>query len=71
MKKYIIVPDTVRSKSDGDIHYIGAGQLIRLYGVNPTECVVADHWNKVSWLKRIYGQNMIVLRPRYHGDYDL
>lgn len=40
--KYVLHPGYIRSRSDGDIHYIGAGQLANLYGVPLSECII-DH----------------------------
>lgn len=42
-KKFIVQPDFILSKFDGDEHYINAHQLIDLYGVNPAECVLLPH----------------------------
>lgn len=68
MKKYLVIPDYVHSISDGDYHYITARQLIKLYGVPPSECVI------VSSLKDIYYRglevnDLIVLRPLRNGLY--
>ena len=65
-RKYLVVPMEVVSENDGDTHFINAGQLIKLYGVPPKECLV-------------YGDNMaghtieglIKLTPRQDGDYSL
>lgn len=68
-KKYLVVPGHVTSQNDGDVHYIGAWQLIRLYGVKREECVI--------WMEggaRPEGVNMpdslIVLKPRDDGNYE-
>jgi len=37
--KYIIVPGFIRSKNDGDIHYITTNKLIALYGLDRDECI--------------------------------
>jgi len=42
MKKYIIHPGFVFSASDRNKHYVGYMQLIRLYGLTPSECVMFD-----------------------------
>lgn len=39
-RKYLIHPGWVTSHTDGDEHYITARQLIKLYGVAVSECVV-------------------------------
>lgn len=72
MKKFMVCPGHIKSKNDGDWHYIGAFQLMRLYGVNPKDCVVAerDHPGR-SWasVPRANATNLIRLAPRYNGDY--
>jgi len=40
-KRYLVVPGWVRSRVDGDRHWIGAERLMRLYGVDPAECVIS------------------------------
>lgn len=42
MIRYVIHPGYVFSKNDGQCHYINGRQLIRLYGLNPAECVIAS-----------------------------
>lgn len=67
MIKYVVLPGDVQSKNDGQIHYIGAGQLMRLYNVDPRECVVhrfGDHWFPEY-------DKLIQLSPRYDGNYTL
>ncbi len=64
--KYLLCPDYVRSRADGDRHYITPPTLARLYGVSLQECVV---WpNRGRWL---YGGSLIWLYPREDGDYRL
>ncbi len=67
-KRYVLCPGYVKSKTDGQEHFITAGQLAHLHGVNPAECyvrtwgmdpdLVPKHWEK---LKHLY--------PSYHGLY--
>ena len=69
MVKYLVCPGTVISKSDGDEHFISAGQLMRLYGVKPTECVVMPTGSaRRGWTEPA---GLIHLRPSYHGNYEL
>lgn len=65
MKKYLICPGMVQSKADRDTHYITANQLIHLYKVNPSECVVMPK------NKELYRPDaeLIRLRPDYSGQY--
>ena len=37
---YVLCPGWVRSRTDGDAHFIGARQLAHLYGVSMAECLV-------------------------------
>jgi hypothetical protein len=70
MKKYLVIGEYVRSKVDGDMHYVSAPELARLYGVNPEECIFdrSEYFNKGF---RKGCENLIVLRPRYDGKYRL
>lgn len=66
MIKYAIHPGWVVSKNDGDNHYINYSQLIRLYGLNPNECI--------NWEFDSIGRNPRNYKhfyPNYHGDYEL
>lgn len=69
MKKYLVIPGNVISKNDGDEHYISANELIRLYGVQRDDCVIADP----SMPRGYYSKyaDLILLVPRYDGDYSL
>ena len=67
MIKYLICPGVVTSKTDGDRHYITANQLISLYRVNHSECVVIPKNNKGY---RPDGE-LIVLSPDYSGQYNV
>ncbi len=67
-KKYIVCPGEVKSKSDGDLHYIGPYVLMKLYGVEPHECIIVD--NPVS-SAGLNWQDYVVLRPRTDGNYSL
>ena len=63
--KYIICPGEVRSKSDGDIHYISGQELIRLYRLDPRECYILDYDRPLA----VDLAGLPTLGPRYHGDY--
>lgn len=61
--KYAIHPGWIRSKNDGDWHYIGAAALARLYELKPNEYVI---W----WMEDApIGDDYIHLYPDYHGRY--
>jgi hypothetical protein len=64
-KKYAIHPGWIRSKSDGDEHYVGIAQLASLYELSPSEYVVwTDHDNRGrTW------RDYVHLYPSYEGNY--
>lgn len=65
MPKYAIHPGWIRSQADGDEHYIGIGQLVRLYKLEPGEyCVWVSPFN----LGRVY-TDYVHLFPRDDGNY--
>lgn len=73
--KYVVCPGMMTSKTDGQTHYVGSMQLMRLYGVAPQECEI---YEPAPWWPRSYykaaeerQQGMIRLHPRYDGDYTL
>lgn len=65
-KKYLVCPGYVESRTDGDIHYVGFMELMRLYGVKPEECAVFK-----PELTFEYPRHLRVLRPQYDGRYEL
>ena len=66
-KKYLLRPGYVVSKNDGDLHYINYITLIRLYKVDPMECInITD-----PKIREIDIEKLIWLRPDYHGRYSL
>ena len=67
-KKYVICPSHVVSRNDGELHYIDAPTLMRLYGVNPMECIV--NRDRAS-MRDIDTMKLIWLAPRYDGKYQL
>lgn len=68
MAKYLIIGDWVRSKNDGDRHYISARQLIELYGLDPKECKTIEN-NQPMSLLGVDLTMFTVLRPLIHGKY--
>lgn len=66
MIRYVIHPGYVFSKNDGQRHYINGHQLMRLYGLRPSECVIASpHY---GWKAPA---DVIHLYPRNDGNYKL
>lgn len=73
MKKYLVVGGFVTSKNDGDTHYVDAPSLCRLYGVNPKECWMKDERSFINeqHIEAFKSDDLIVLKPRYDGNYTL
>lgn len=67
-KKYAVYPGFIHSKNDWDVHYIGAEQLMYLYGVNPRECVVIRSPEDEYGLR---DADLLTLVPKWGGNYDL
>ena len=63
--KYLVIPGNIRSKNDGDLHYITAHQLIQLYRVDPDECIVYSPQYPLRELE------LIPLTVRFDGEYEI
>lgn len=68
-KKYLVCPGWVISQTDGNWHYIGAKQLIELYGVKEKECIVPITGDPETIRKMASESNFKRLVPRPRGDY--
>lgn len=74
MKKYICYGSNVKSKTDGQIHYVSSRKVAMLYGVNPKECIMVDYSTPSYWEKQYQKEfldNLRVLQPRKDGNYVL
>lgn len=71
MKRYVVIPGFISSKNDGDRHYVGARQLMNLYGVEPSECLIFSYNRKGISLEWLRSRGLVELSPRYDGDYSL
>jgi len=69
-KKYVVIPGEVRSRNDGDMHYLDAPKLMRLYGVRHHECIVmkGDLPPELEY-KMALRYGLEILMPRYDGNY--
>jgi hypothetical protein len=68
--KYITHPGYVRSRVDGEEHWVSSAALVRLYKVNPKECRIAI--SSTDWsrgLKRSGINKLIHLYPHSDGGY--
>ena len=68
MVKYVVIPGKILSRNDEDIHFIDAPTLMRLYKVDPDECIV-KHNDERDRYHNFDG--LIELRPSYRGNYEL
>lgn len=69
-KLYLIVPGMIISKTDRQSHWISAREIMGLYGVQASDCIVAGP--DASNLRHLVGGlTLTVLHPDYHGRYDL
>lgn len=64
-KRYLVLPGNVRSRNDGQIHFINAFELMRLYCVRREECII---WREGMALDV---SGLTPLQPRYDGKYPL
>lgn len=68
--KYIVYDGEIKAK-DGDIHYISHQQVVRLFKVNPIECLFV---NRPDWFRGYtpeFLETLRILRPKQNGDYTL
>lgn len=75
LKKYVLCPGMVTSKTDGQRHYIGPHALAQLYGVDMKECEI---YEPAPWWPRSYHQiaeerhkGLPRLSTRYDGNYTI
>lgn len=69
--RYFLHPGEMKSKNDGDIHYITAPQLARLYGLDYKKCHVIydDRPETRKGLRAKPGD--VHLYPKYNENYSL
>lgn len=66
MKLYVIHEGFVRSKNDGDTHFISFPVLCQLYNIDPQYCI---KWTKDKLWKD--WEDLIHLYPDYSGNYKI
>lgn len=74
MIRYMVHTGWVTSKTDGDEHFVGARDLMHLYGVKPGECIVHHHGLPNTHLRGISPErfaSLIHLYPDATGQYRL
>mgnify|MGYP003482363238 CR=1 FL=1 len=62
-RHFLVCPGEVVSRFDGQVHYIGSRQLMNLYNVNQSECVVDTPICRT--------EGLLHLEPNFDGDYSL
>ena len=65
-KKYLLVPGKIPSADDNNHHHISPVKLAKLYGVALKDCLVHD-----ARLHCEPSGNLIILAPRFDGNYNL
>jgi len=69
-KQFAIHPGFVRSGKDNDEHFIGYYDLIKLYGVPESKCVLWDD-NQPDTFQNKIASEYHHLYPSWTGDYSL
>lgn len=64
--KYLLMPGTIKSQTDGELHSISYSQLTRLYKVLFSSCMV---YTPRTVKPEIYAR-LIKLYPREDGNYE-
>lgn len=77
-RHYLLIPGQVTSKTDGQRHWVTAAELVRLYGVDPADCLVFpmgrspdDALRRNALHERVARGELTALHPRYSGNYTL
>jgi hypothetical protein len=75
VKKYVLFPGWIRSRSDNQRHYISYVKLANLYGVDLKECIVMPDVDSPQYhteLQRLADmRELIMLHPQYDGNYTI
>jgi hypothetical protein len=67
--KYLVCPGYIVSREDGHVRYIGYKDLIRLYGVDPDDCVLYTEIMQQAGFPN--KEKQVCLLPREDGKYNL
>ena len=67
--KYVVMAGMVRSKEDGDLHYVSTLKLCSLYGVDPKDCLLISSKTDIRGMR--IPPKLPTLTARYDGDYSL
>lgn len=69
--RYILHPGYIKSKTDGEMHYIGAKELAHLYKVDIHKCRICDFKTPESMAGFRSLPDDIHCYPRYDGNYPI
>lgn len=74
--KYVLYPGVVRSRVDGDVHFISASRLASLYGVDMRACLAVEPTSMstercVATQALASALGLTPLYPNYFGNYAL
>jgi hypothetical protein len=70
INKYVICPGFVQSIIDEDEHFVSAGELMELYGVPPSECIVHDFRNPRHRVQRLSNDLRVLDVCSNYEDYE-
>lgn len=74
-RRYVLHPGPVKSRNDGQVHYISAAQLADRYGVSLRECITypQDGGTEGAIKRRLWRDpvDAVHLYPRHDGNYQL
>lgn len=71
--KYIVIGEYIKSRLDGEMHYVPCNRLIELYGVKKSECTCMTEEDTYIPYNDIIIQTsgLTILKPQYNGDYTI
>lgn len=70
-KMYIVRGGFVRSKNDGQIHFVSARKVAKLYKVPSEACIFPKEHELDSEIQKGFTNKLTSLRPRNDGKYQL
>ena len=70
-QRFILHPGFVRSKTDGQQHFISASKLAELYRVDLRDCIVLAPDNPEKGFGFEWKEDDVDLYPRTDGNYNL
>lgn len=68
--RFVLFPSWIISSTDGERHFIKAGELAKLYNVPFHKCLVVDHTNRIAG-HYIPRKGDVRLYARADGNYKL